>query len=57
MGVDLTLKVDVLLNFSYGLGLNKFKLLGGTVFSMDYSFSTLNNIFSDIHRITFGIKF
>ncbi len=39
------------------LGLNEIKMFGGTVFSMDYSFSTLNNIFSDIHRITFGIKF
>ena len=46
-----------LLNFSYGLGLNEIKMFGGIVFSMDYSFSTLNNIFSDIHRITFGIKF
>ena len=57
MGGDLTLKVDVLLNFSYGLGLNEIIMFGGIVFSMDYSFSTLNNIFSDIHRITFGINF
>ena len=46
-----------LVNLSYGIGLKDIKLYDGIYYNVDYSYSIINDIFGDLHRISMGFNY